>query len=266
MSRESSYSYDVVIVPGVGSLLSGAGAIVEAGVDSLATALDSYQETLRNVTAQQLPGDVADSVAPLIALRAAPLLLMEVRARAEPAVAAALDALRETDDAGLVAAGRVPGHTLRQAARAAALVPAAVERLARREHDWLQTVIGSSMRELGYELVPRRRLRAATLEMRARHADGTVISVEADARVGRLSVDLDGFTNGACVAARDRLTSAFARRGLPTRLTAESAHCEIGGQLTQKLDATFGAITRRRSSATSGAARARVIPAGRQKS
>jgi len=265
MSRESSYSYVVGIVPAIGSLMSGAGAIVEASASSLANALDSYQETLRNVTAQQLPGDVADSVAPLIALRAASLLLMEVRAQAEPAVAAALDALRETDAAVLVA-GRVPGDTLRQAAHAAALVPAAIERLARREHDWLQTVIGSSMRELGYELVPRRRLRAAALEMRARHADGTVISIEADARVGRLSVDLDGFTNGACVAARDRLSSAFARRGLPTRLTAESAHCEIGGQLTKKLDATFGAITRRRSAAMRGPAGARVAPAGCQKS
>jgi hypothetical protein len=93
-----------------------------------------------------------------------------------------------------------------------------------------------------------------------------VISVEADARVGRLSVDLDGFTNGACVAARDRLASAFARRGLATRLTAESAHCEIGGQLTKKLDATFGAITRRRSAAMRGMAGARLAPTGRQKS
>ena len=276
MSRESSYRYEIdyssyeAQVPSWDTLVSepvtGTFEALATGAPSLASALDRYQETLRGLTQQKLPGDNDGQTAGLLALRDSPLLLRELRLQASPALMPTLDTLQDITDVSQLATRLSLPESKAAVTALTALVPTTVAGLAAREHQWLERTISASVLELGYELVPWHGPPTAQLTLRARHADETVISVEADARTGRLSIDLDGFTNGACVGARQRLTTALDRRGLGTRLIAETVHCEVGGRLTQRLNGLFGLIERQQTKVADKPAARRTITPPRLKS
>lgn len=227
MSREASYTYSLPRV-------------------SVAESIDRYQETLKalldqhvaQVDARQLAA--ANAVAEVLALRAVPELLEEVRAQAVPAARAVLDALPTMTMERVLAD---PGQATAVAALGAS-VPRAIEGTAAREQSALKGAIEGALGDIGYEIValpPTPRGKAVLV--RGRHESGTVMSFEVAPRSGRLLLDLEGFSNGACVKARAALLAALKARGVGTTIMTEATHAEFGGALTRRIDALTGRKT-----------------------
>jgi hypothetical protein len=233
----------------------------------VAEAIDRYQETLRALVQQQLAQVAADqlpaatSAATAIALRSVPVLLEEVRGLATAEQRAVIDTLAEAADVVQVLAEPRQVKLLASLPATGDLVPRAIEGAVEREHSVLKGAIEGALADVGYEVVTLPPAgRKQPLQVRGRHADGTVMSFEADARCGRLSLDLEGFSNGACVQARGALLRALKARGVETDLVAEAAHCELGGPLTRRIDAVIDRKTKAKPKKAAAASAAQPTP------